>query len=191
VQNRLALAQSFGLLDDLTQRLLAVNASLTSLPSLVAVNSTVDSILSLASRINITAITGVVNALNTSIRAFPDDAGVVDEIKLLVQVPETVPCISAVTAQIQSFNASLFRLPPILDALTGLADEINNTITSRLPIVTQFNDTLVSLMDELIVEGGIMLTSFGDEISKISADLDVLQSVLASLSLDLTAACSC
>jgi CRP-like cAMP-binding protein len=190
-QNRLALAQSFGLLDDLTQRLTTVNASLAALPSLMAVNVTVVAIQMLADQFNITAISNVITVLNTTIRGFPDDSAVVEEIKLLVQVPEAIPCISAVIAQIQSFNASLFRLPPVLDALNGLADEINSTISEKLPVVTQFNDSLATLLDELVMEGSSMLTGFSDEVSKISADLDVLKSVLASLSQDLTAACKC
>lgn len=88
------------------------------MPALPAVNGTVNNLLHLMTAIDFTAITNVITSLNTTINNFPSESGVVQQIQLLSEVTDAVPCLSVVSDQIVAFNTTLFKMP----AVCGVTD---------------------------------------------------------------------
>lgn len=78
----------------------------------------------------------------------------------------------------------------MLDALTGLSDEINTAITDKLPLVTQFNTTLHTFIDDLSITAASTLTEFRDRVDAFGTLVDSLSATLRSVSADITAAAS-
>ncbi len=84
----------------------------------------------------------------------------------------------------------------VLDAIQGLADDINNAISDKLPIVIEFNDTLHAMIDDLTINAASTLLRFHSEIGSFSSQLASLHAVLNTLTSDVTDAgeldqCAC
>ena len=74
----------------------------------------------------------------------------------------------------------------MLDAIQGLADDINNAITDKLPIVIAFNTTLHDMIHDLTDSAAFTLLTFQREIDAFSVQLVSLRSALGTLSADIT-----
>ena len=66
----------------------------------------------------------------------------------------------------------------VLDSITNLASEINNTIEEKLPIIISFNNTLQTVIQSLSVNASATLTQFRSQVSDFSSKLSSLQSIL-------------
>lgn len=74
----------------------------------------------------------------------------------------------------------------MLDSIAGLASEINNTISEKLPIIMQFNSTLRSVIDELTTTARAALATFNAQVNDFNGKIDDLSNVLHAVSQQIT-----
>ncbi len=109
---------------------------------------------------------------------------------------QTLLAIFAVESERFSKHALHTVCLQVLDAIQGLADDINNAISDKLPIVIEFNETLHAMIDDLTINAASTLLRFHSEIGSFSSQLASLHAVLNTLTSDVTDAgeldyCAC
>lgn len=174
-------------LETLLADLLAVEASVASLPTLAALDSSLGDVVSALDDFDLASAATELGSVLSFIVTLPSLGPVLDKIAEIVALQSNIPCIVSVLTVPQDINDNLVELPEDILNATSQFEFLNETITNVTGelegLVTQF-DAFADSFDGTVLDATVL---FEAELAGAQALLDSAKATIEALRTQLAA----
>jgi hypothetical protein len=123
---------STGVVTGLTNALNNLSSSLKTLPSAVTFSEPVYGIQQASQAVDVVPLLNNVQSIKNLLSTLPDFNLLLDQLDKVSSVKDILPCLVSVVSQLGGINSSLAILPPGLDSINELVNNLNSTANDAI-----------------------------------------------------------